>query len=129
MSRARAVFFPDSNEAHLARAGDVVIPMATGVITMSHIRAEIGAVLTGDAPGRKSEDEITVFKSLGVAVQDMVLGALSPGSCRGDRHRRRIRPSERRNQSGGSSAARRQTVPPAARPACLPRRPRAPAAR
>ena len=58
----------DSREACLAEAGDLVIPDA-------HIDAEIGEIVNGDKPGRQSDDEITFFKSVGVAVQDAVAAA------------------------------------------------------
>ena len=58
----------DSREACLEEAGDIIIPNA-------HIDAEIGEIVNGDKPGRQSDDEITFFKSVGVAVQDAVAGA------------------------------------------------------
>ena len=58
----------DSREDCLAEAGDLMIPNA-------QIDAEIGEIINGDKPGRQSDDEITFFKSVGVAVQDAVAGA------------------------------------------------------
>ncbi len=58
----------DSREDCLVEAGDLIIPNAD-------IHAEIGEILNGDAPGRRDADEITFFKSVGVAVQDAVAGA------------------------------------------------------
>ena len=58
----------DSREACLEEAGDLIIPNA-------HIDAEIGEIVNGDKPGRQADDEITFFKSVGVAVQDAVAGA------------------------------------------------------
>lgn len=58
----------DSREDCLAEAGDLIIPNA-------QIDAEIGEIINGDKPGRQSDDEITFFKSVGVAVQDAVAGA------------------------------------------------------
>ncbi len=58
----------DSREACLEEAGDLIIPNA-------EINAEIGEIVNGDKPGRQSDDEITFFKSVGVAVQDAVAGA------------------------------------------------------
>ncbi|MDE0481601.1 MAG: ornithine cyclodeaminase family protein [Candidatus Poribacteria bacterium] len=55
----------DSREACLEEAGDLIIPNA-------HIDAEIGEIVNGDKQGRQSDDEITFFKSVGVAVQDAV---------------------------------------------------------
>ena len=59
----------DSREACLEEAGDLIIPNAA-------IDAEIGEIVNGDKQGRQSDDEITFFKSVGVAVQDAVAGAV-----------------------------------------------------
>lgn len=59
----------DSREACLAEAGDLIVPNA-------RIDAEIGEIVNGDKPGRQSDDEITLFKSVGVAVQDAVAAAV-----------------------------------------------------
>ena len=59
----------DSREACLEEAGDLIIPNAT-------IDAEIGEIVNGDKQGRQSDDEITFFKSVGVAVQDAVAGSV-----------------------------------------------------
>ncbi len=67
----RASIFVDSMESCRARAGDIVQPLANGAITDVHIRGEIGAVLTGAIPGRRDQEEITAFKSLGNAAQDL----------------------------------------------------------
>ena len=67
ISRANRIV-ADSREACLEEAGDLIIPNA-------EIDAEIGEILNGDAPGRLLNDDITVFKSVGVAVQDAVAGA------------------------------------------------------
>jgi ornithine cyclodeaminase len=52
-------------------AGDYLFAMREGVIGPDHIRAELGEVLIGEKPGRTSPDEITLFKSLGLAVEDL----------------------------------------------------------
>src|SRR5262249_13091978 len=72
---SRAIFFVDALESCLARAGDLVLPMRERALARSAVRGEIGAVLAGEIAGRQRPDEITVFKSLGSAVQDLVLGA------------------------------------------------------
>ena len=41
----------------------------------NHIQAELGDIVAGNAPGRTSEDEVTLFKSVGVAIQDLAMGA------------------------------------------------------
>jgi alanine dehydrogenase len=67
--RARVVI--DHREASLAEAGDLLIPLQQGVMTEDHIYAELGEVAAGHKPGRASPEEITLFKSVGVAVQDV----------------------------------------------------------
>ncbi len=66
-----ARLFVDRRESALHEAGDFLIPKAEGAITDAHIQAELGEVLTGVHPGRRAPDEITVFKSLGLAVEDV----------------------------------------------------------
>ncbi|MDT7603859.1 MAG: hypothetical protein QOF61_1856 [Acidobacteriota bacterium] len=68
---AAARLFVDRRESALNEAGDYLIPAREGVIDASHIRAEIGEVLAGAQPGRTSAEEITLFKSLGLAVEDL----------------------------------------------------------
>jgi len=67
--RAKVVI--DSRQASLAEAGDLIIPLQQGLITEKHIYAEIGEIVIGLRPGRESKDEITYFKTVGVAVQDV----------------------------------------------------------
>ena len=75
VARARVVV--DSRSATLAEAGDLIIPMERGMITAADIHGEIGEVAAGLIPGRQSPEEITFFKSVGVAVQDVaVAGAI-----------------------------------------------------
>ena len=68
---AASSLFVDRRESTLNEAGDYLIPAQEGVIGPDHIRAEIGEVLHGDKPGRTSLEEITLFKSLGLAVEDL----------------------------------------------------------
>ncbi len=67
----RARVFVDSRAGALAEAGDLLLPVAEGTITHEHIRGEIGEVLAGKLPGRTGEREVTLFKSLGMAVEDV----------------------------------------------------------
>ena len=60
----------DSRESCLEEAGDVIIPIREGVITESHIKAELGEVVAGEKEGRLGEDDVTVFKSVGLALED-----------------------------------------------------------
>ena len=66
----RARIFVDARESALAEAGDLVIPMRAGA-TRAEAWVELGEVVAGLKPGRQSPDEITFFKSVGVAVQDV----------------------------------------------------------
>ena len=68
---ADAAFFVDRRESAENEAGDYLFPLRDGAIGPDHIRAEIGDVLVGNHPGRGSDDELTVFESLGVAVEDL----------------------------------------------------------
>ena len=68
---AAASLFVDRRESTLNESGDYLFAMREGAIGPDHIRAEIGEVLIGAKPGRASEDEITLFKSLGLAVEDL----------------------------------------------------------
>lgn len=72
--RARVVV--DQRAAALAEAGDIAGPIAEGVVDESVISAEIGEIVLGAVPGRTSPDEITFFKSVGNAVQDIAVAAL-----------------------------------------------------
>jgi ornithine cyclodeaminase len=66
----RARVFVDSRTACMEEAGDLIQPIRAGLFDESHIHAELGEVVSGRKPGRESADEITFFKSVGVAVQD-----------------------------------------------------------
>lgn len=71
MTIAAASLFVDSRESALNEAGDYILAAADGLIGPHHIRAQLGEVLTGEKPGRTSAEEITIFKSLGIAVEDL----------------------------------------------------------
>lgn len=66
----RAHIVVDSISATLAETGDLVIPIRSGLIKTEDVNTELGEILLGRKPGRKSADEITFFKSVGIAVQD-----------------------------------------------------------
>ena len=63
--------YVDRRESTLNEAGEFLIPKSEGVIGDDHIAGELGEVLTDQAPGRQSPDDITLFKSLGIAVEDL----------------------------------------------------------
>jgi ornithine cyclodeaminase/alanine dehydrogenase-like protein (mu-crystallin family) len=71
-----ASLFVDRRESTLNEAGDFLIPQREGLIGPEHIRAELGEILLGTAAGRTSDDEITLFKSLGIGVEDLAAGEL-----------------------------------------------------
>jgi ornithine cyclodeaminase/alanine dehydrogenase-like protein (mu-crystallin family) len=75
----RAGVFVDLRQACLEEAGDLIIPLRQGLFKENHIRAEIGEVLAGLKPGRSSDDEVTVFKSVGNAAQDLAVAVLVVG--------------------------------------------------
>ncbi|MDQ4078130.1 MAG: hypothetical protein M3220_18025 [Chloroflexota bacterium] len=62
----------DQREAALEEAGDLIIPLQQGIITEAAIYAELGELVSGDKAGRVSDQEITFFKSVGNAAQDVV---------------------------------------------------------
>jgi ornithine cyclodeaminase len=68
---ADSSFFVDRRESAENEAGDYLLALQEGAIRPGHIRAEIGEILTGAHPGRSSDDELTVFESLGLAVEDL----------------------------------------------------------
>ncbi len=68
---AAARLYADRRESLLSEAGEFLIPKGEGLIGDDHVVGEIGEVLLGKAPARTSPDEITLFKSLGIAVEDL----------------------------------------------------------
>lgn len=81
---AAAALFADSRESVLAESGDYLLAAAEGAVGPGHIRAEIGDLLAGLAPGRgrADPDEITVFESLGLAVEDLAAAAVAYRTAR-----------------------------------------------
>ncbi len=67
----RARLIVDRRESTLAEAGDFLIPRAESAIGDDHIIGELGDVLLGGVAGRRSGDEVTLFKSLGIAIEDL----------------------------------------------------------
>jgi ornithine cyclodeaminase len=68
---SRSRLFGDRRESVLAESGDVLLPLAEGAIEERHLLGELGDLITGRIAGRTSRDDITVFKSLGLAVEDV----------------------------------------------------------
>jgi ornithine cyclodeaminase len=75
---AAASLFVDRRESTVSESGDYLAAVEQGAV----IRAELGELLTGAAEGRKSEEEITLFKSLGLAVEDLAAAAFLYESAR-----------------------------------------------
>ncbi|NNF10570.1 MAG: ornithine cyclodeaminase family protein [Acidimicrobiia bacterium] len=73
---ARSRLFVDRRESALNEAGDFLLARQEGHVSDADIVAEVGEVLTGSAPGRQTDEEITLFKSLGLAVEDIAAGDL-----------------------------------------------------
>lgn len=67
----RAAIWVDYLPSTLAQAGEIVDMIRQGSLSSAHLKGEIGAVLAGDLPGRNSPAEITLYRSLGVAAQDL----------------------------------------------------------
>ena len=69
---AAAALYVDRRESTLNESGDYLSAVREGAIAgPQHIRGELGEILTGKAEGRRSRDEITLFKSLGIAIEDL----------------------------------------------------------
>jgi ornithine cyclodeaminase/alanine dehydrogenase-like protein (mu-crystallin family) len=73
---ARARLFVDSRQAALVESGDVVMGMKEGRFGAEHIVAELGQLIAG-TPGRRTDAEVTIFKSLGMAVEDVTAADLA----------------------------------------------------
>ena len=73
---ARALLFTDSRAAILKESGDVIQSIQEGHFTEDHVRGEIGEVVNGSKPGRQSAEEVTLFKSLGLAIEDLTAANL-----------------------------------------------------
>jgi ornithine cyclodeaminase/alanine dehydrogenase-like protein (mu-crystallin family) len=78
---ARTSLFVDRRESTVNESGDYLMALREGAIDEGHIRAEIGEVLEGMAPGRTSPDEITCFKGLGLAIEDLAAAELAIASA------------------------------------------------
>ena len=73
----QSTVFVDSYEAAWEEAGELIILRDKGIISDNHITAELGEVVRGQKPGRTSAEQITFFKSVGVAVQDAVAARIA----------------------------------------------------
>jgi ornithine cyclodeaminase/alanine dehydrogenase len=73
----RASIFVDSYQGALSEAGDLLIPIREGGVSREDIRAELSQIVSGTVPGRVSEEEITLFKSVGFAIEDAAVARLA----------------------------------------------------
>jgi alanine dehydrogenase len=73
---ARAKVFVDSFATAVKKSGGVLLALADGSIKEDDIRSELGDVITGASPGRMRPDDITLFDSVGIAMQDLAIGHL-----------------------------------------------------
>jgi ornithine cyclodeaminase/alanine dehydrogenase-like protein (mu-crystallin family) len=80
----RARVFVDETSAILEEAGDLLMPIADGLIGEDHIQAEIGQIVAGQKTGRQNDQEITLFKSVGVAIQDLAAAGRVLANARRD---------------------------------------------
>jgi ornithine cyclodeaminase len=71
VARARVVV--DAVEAALHEAGDLIKPLRSGLITADHVSLELGHIAADPAMGRQNAEQITLFKSVGNAIQDMIV--------------------------------------------------------
>jgi ornithine cyclodeaminase len=78
----RALVVVDARAAALVEAGDLLAPIRQGLITAEHIHAELGEIVLGRKAGRTSDGQVTLFKSVGLAVQDAAAASLA---CRNAR--------------------------------------------
>ena len=80
----RATLFVDTREGALSEAGDLIQPIRNGIILESDISADMNELVSTKHPGRSSPEEITVFKSVGTALEDLVTAQLAFNLTIGD---------------------------------------------
>ena len=71
LARASKIYF-DSGEAVLSEAGDIIIPLADGTITGEKFSGDLGQLINGTITGRGNDEEIIIFKTVGIAAQDLI---------------------------------------------------------
>lgn len=71
LTRASKIYF-DSEEAVLSEAGDILIPLENETITKDDFTGDLGEVILGNIVGRENDDEIIVFKTVGIGTQDLI---------------------------------------------------------
>jgi ornithine cyclodeaminase len=73
----RATVFVDTHGGALAEAGDIVQPIASGVLRQADVAGDLFELSRGERPGRRADDEITLFKSVGTALEDLAAAMLA----------------------------------------------------
>jgi ornithine cyclodeaminase len=76
VAAARAEVYVDTRAGALSEAGDIILAINDGSISESDIRGELRDLVAGNSPGRTSDDAITLFKSVGTAVEDLAAAEL-----------------------------------------------------
>lgn len=71
LNRASKIYF-DSKSAVLEESGDIIIPLSNGIITANDFTGELGEMLLGRIKGRENDEEIIVFKTVGIGIQDLM---------------------------------------------------------
>jgi ornithine cyclodeaminase len=79
----RAQVFVDTRAGAMKEAGDIVQPLKSGVLAEDAIRAELSELIRGTRPGRTNDDDITLFKSVGAALEDLAGAILAYEHARG----------------------------------------------
>ncbi|HWF52266.1 MAG TPA: ornithine cyclodeaminase family protein [Solirubrobacteraceae bacterium] len=79
---AAAALFADSRESLRQEAGEYRLALEQGAISEDHVRAELGEVVAGLRPGRSDDGELTLFRSLGIAVEDLAAAEVAVAAAR-----------------------------------------------
>ena len=79
----RAQVFVDTRAGAMKEAGDIVQPLKSGVLTEAAIRSELSELVRGTRPGRRNDNDITLFKSVGAALEDLAGAILAYDHARG----------------------------------------------
>ncbi len=74
---SKSLVVVDSRQSVLSESGDLIIPIEAGKVKEDHIHAELGEIISNKISGRTSPDQITYFKSCGVAVQDVAAAQIA----------------------------------------------------
>jgi len=73
---AKARVFLDSLGTAMHESGDILLALADGAITEGHVGTELGQVIAGTVPGRISREDVTLYNSVGIGIQDLAIGGL-----------------------------------------------------